>query len=153
MQREWRFSSVHNTSSLLLLLTLLLCPIMGSFPRDTVLHKLQHGSFPLGMVLQKQTVSVWVPHGITGLARKPVPAWLLSTDSSSYQEPVPRWNLHGLHLPSGHICLLQWSLPWAAAWLCAPAQSSTFFRGMTCITTVFLVGCKEIPALVPDDDI
>ncbi|KAK4810807.1 LOW QUALITY PROTEIN: hypothetical protein QYF61_008779 [Mycteria americana] len=45
---------------------------------DTVLHKLlqyRYRSFPWGTVLQEQTAPVWVPHRVTGPARRPAPVW------------------------------------------------------------------------------
>jgi len=59
--------------------------VVGSLPRETVLHELcqrgsfpqaadlhrllQHGSFLQGAVLQEQTAPAWVPHGVTSPAR------------------------------------------------------------------------------------
>ena len=122
------------------LLTLFPCSSVGSLPQETVLHKLlqcesfpqaavlhellQRGSLPWGAVLQEQTAPAWVPRGVTSPASKPAPAWApLSTGPwvrRSCQESALAWALCRLHLPSGHIHLLQCGvLHWLQVDICS----------------------------------
>jgi len=83
--------SATRSSSAGGLLTLFLCFIMGSLPRETVLHKLlqyesflwdvvlhrllQQEFFPRAAVLQEQMAPLRVPHGVTSTDSKHASAW------------------------------------------------------------------------------
>ena len=100
-------------------------PSMGSFPQETILHKLLqygsfpwaavlhklplHGSFTQGTVLQKWTAPAWVPCGVTGPTGKPTPSWAL----------------HGVTSSCGaHPSALAQDLLWGAGWIFDPLSSS-----------------------------
>jgi len=55
------------------------CSSMGPF----------HVSFPRGLVLQEQTAAVWVPHEVTGPARKPALVW-----ASLHGVTASFWSMH-----------------------------------------------------------
>jgi len=82
-----------------------------SFPRAAGLHK-QHqcGSLPQGAVLQEQTASAWVFHGVTSPTSKPAPAWA----SLSMGPQVLAEACFSMELPMGsqHRSGVG-SLPWA----------------------------------------
>lgn len=69
-----------------------------SFPWVVVLHKLfQRVSLAQGAVLQEQTASAQVPHGVTNPDGKPAPEGLpLSMGHRCCQEPAPVWVSHGV---------------------------------------------------------
>ena len=67
-----------------------------------------------------------------------------------FQEPVPVRALHrvtasfGAHPPAPARCP-----PRAAGWISAPPWTSMCCRGTTCITMVFIMGCRGISAPAP----
>jgi len=99
------------------LLTLCPCSIMGSIPQETVFHELlqhgpfpwvaalhellQYGSFQRGAVLQEQTASAWVPHGVTRSASKPA----LSCASLSTGPQILPEACSSVGFPQGHSLL------------------------------------------------
>jgi len=48
-----------------------------------------------------------------------------------------------------HSLTALWGPPWAAVWVCAPPWASMGCRATTCLTMVFITGCRTISAPVP----
>jgi len=147
------------------LLTLCPCSSVGSLSWETILHKLlqresfpwaaalhelpQCGSFPWGAVLQEQAAPAWVPHRVTSPASKPAPTWaplsmgpqVLAGVCSSMGFP---WS-HSLL--QAYICSSMGSST-GYRWISAPPWTSMGCRGTTCLTMVFITGCRgKISAL------
>ena len=121
--REWGCSQfITHCLCHCFLLTLFPCSNVGSLPWETVLHKLlqhdtfpraavlqkslQHASFPQDVFFQEQTAQVWVHHGVTNTARKPVQAYPrvgCPQGASSFRNIHLLWHgvLHGLQV---YVC-------------------------------------------------
>jgi len=68
----------------------------------------------------------------------------------SWQELAPVWSPHGVTASLGHIHLLWRGVPsMACRWRSAPPWTSMGCRGTTCLTMVFIIGCRAISAPVP----
>ena len=113
-------------------------PILYLLPRAAQGDR-ECGFRPQGSVLQQQTTSAWVPHGVTSPASKPAPARApLSTGPE-----VLAGACSSTDFPCGHsllrasICSSMGSFP-ACRWISAPLWSSMGFRGTTCLTMSLL---------------
>jgi len=139
------------------LLTLCPCSSVRSLSRETVLHKLlqresfpwaaalhtlpQRGSLPWGAVLQEQAAPAWIPHGVRSPASKPALA-LAPLSTGPGRSLLQHGLLTGSQLPSG-IHLLWPEVPSTDyRWRSAPLWTSMDCRGTTCLTMVFITGCK-----------
>jgi len=148
------------------LLTIFPCSSVESHPWDIVLHELlQHGfllpaavlhkllkhrSFPQGAVLQEQTGPAYVPHGVTGCARKPAPAWgplhrVTGPTKSLLQHRVSI----GSWPPSRHSYLLQHgTVDGLQVGICS-TMDLRGLQGTTCIMMAFIRDYRGFSALAP----